>query len=215
MKVFEANPFQVLLRWQTFDAVSILVIGSLKVPEPVLTSVGEDDKRCVAVFSIAAGLFFSIVRVQVLTFRLKHAEGTADFVLEDVVGATCGSVVLKNYLPTLRVQQVPTTVGEGLVNKDSGKSLVMVRGIFRCHFFLPQVILIFPILFYNSFLPSDQHERKKRTFELVNSYQRFEALERFPFRKIRMAVGFLERGVDNRVFDDDLFQLSDSRERNV
>ncbi|OGP49246.1 MAG: hypothetical protein A2Y79_10555 [Deltaproteobacteria bacterium RBG_13_43_22] len=119
LEIFEANPFQVLLGWQAFDTIGVLMVGSLKVPKPVLTSIREDNKGSVAVFCIAASLFFGVIRVQVLTFRLEHAEGAANAVLEDVVGATCGSVVLKNYLPTLRVQQVPTAVGEGFVDKDS------------------------------------------------------------------------------------------------
>ncbi len=89
-------------------------VGPFEVPEPMLTSVGENNKRCPQVLRIASGLFFSVVWVAVLTLGLEHAQHPPKAVFEKIIHSPVRGMELK--LNLLRIKQVPSAVFQRLVD---------------------------------------------------------------------------------------------------
>jgi hypothetical protein len=118
LEILEEQPLQVFAGRQAFDAIGVLLVGPLVVPEPVLAAIGEDDEGRFDVFRVAATLFLGVVGIGVLALGFEVAQDAAEFAFEELVRAAGGHVVFKQDLAW--IQQVPAAVREGAVNQDAG-----------------------------------------------------------------------------------------------
>ena len=118
LEILESDAFKIVARRQPLDTIRIALIGALKVPKPMLASVGENDERRLQIFGVTTSLFFRVVGVEIFALRFENAQSASEPVLQKVVGSPCATVQFK--LDLLWIEQIPPAEFERLVDQDTG-----------------------------------------------------------------------------------------------
>src|SRR5699024_6904605 len=120
LQIPKPHPAQVFRGRQPLDTVSVSLIALLIVPEPVFSTIREDDKWRIHIVGIPASLLLGVIRVLVLALGLNHAKHTTEVVAKQVIGATGPGSILE--LNLLQVIEVPVTRAECLIYVNTSRS---------------------------------------------------------------------------------------------